>query len=158
MPKTIIDQNLTDKAKLALSKLGQKTVIANKLKAIIAAHKHGIKKVSEVLNIDRTSLCRWANKLSKDGAESLINIAKHQEGIKLKNHHKKQIEQWIKADHNITRQSIQQKLRVKFNLEISLSTARRAMKEVGFSYITPRKSHYKQDQKQAEEFKKKSTR
>jgi len=142
MPKTIIDQNLADKAKLALSKLGQKAVIANKLKAIIAAHTYGIKKVSEVLNIDRTSLCRWANKLNKDGAESLINIAKHQEGIKLKNHHKKQVGQWIKADHNITRKSIQQKLRVKFNLEISLSTARRAMKEVGFSYITPRKIHH----------------
>ena len=49
MPKTIIDKNLADKAKLALLKLKQEAVIANRLKAIIAAHNHGIKKVSEVL-------------------------------------------------------------------------------------------------------------
>ena len=77
---------------------------------------------------------------------------------KLKNYHKEQITKWVKADPNISRLSVQQKLKDKFNLEISLSTARRAMKEVGFSYITPRKNHYKQDKKEAESFKKKSSR
>ena len=145
MPKTIIDKDLSDKAKLALSKLKQNGVIANRLKAIIAAHNHGVGKVSEVLDIDRTSLFRWASKLNNDGAESLINVAKHKDGIKLKNYHKEQIAKWTKINPNITRQSIVQKLKDKFNLEISLSTARRAMKSVGFSYITPRKHHYKQD-------------
>ena len=52
---------------------------------------------------------------------------------------------------------IHQKLKTYFNLNVSRSTTHRAMKEVGFSYITPRKSHYKQDKKAAEEFKKKSS-
>ena len=125
MPKTIIDKNLADKAKLALSNLKQQAVMANRLKAIIAAHNHGIKKVSEVLDIDRTSICRWANKLNKEGADSLINVAKHKDGIKLKVYHKKQIAKWIKANPNITRQSVVQKLKDKFSLEISPSTARR---------------------------------
>jgi len=157
MPKTIIDKDLSDKAKLALSKLKQNGVIANRLKAIIAAHNHGVGKVSEVLDIDRTSLFRWASKLNNDGAESLINVAKHKDGIKLKNYHKEQIAKWIKINPNITRQSIVQKLKDKFNLEISLSTARRAMKSVGFSYITPRKHHYKQDKNEVGKFKKKSS-
>lgn len=157
MPKTIIDKALADKAKLALLNLKQQAVIANRLKAIIAAHNHGIKKVSEVLDIDRTSICRWANKLNKDGAASLINIAKHKDGIKLKSHHKEQIAKWININPNITRQSVVQKLKDKFSLEISLSTARRAMRLVGFSYITPRQTHYKQDKKESENFKKKSS-
>ena len=157
MPKTIIDKDLADKAKIALSTLKQQGVIANRLKAIIAAYSHGIKKVSEVLDIDRTSICRWANKLNKEGVESLNNIAKHKDGIKLKVHHKKQIAKWIKVNPNITRQSVVQKLKDKFSLEISLSTARRAMKLVGFSYITPRQTHYKQNKNEVTKFKKKST-
>ena len=156
MPKTIIDKDLAHKAKLALSKLKQNGVIANRLKAIIAAHNHGVGKVSEILDIDRTSLFRWASKLNRDGAESLINVAKHKDGIKLKNHHKEQIAKWIKTNPNMTRQSVVQKLKDKFDLEISLSTARRAMKSAGFSYITPRKHHYKQDRNEVNKFKKKS--
>jgi transposase len=42
-------------------------------------------------------------------------------------------------------------------INISRSTVHRAMKSVGFSYITPRQNHYKQDKKVTEDFKKKST-
>ncbi len=157
MPKTIINKKLADKAKQALSQLKQQGVKANRLKAIIAAYNHGIKKVSEVLDCDRTSINRWANKLDKEGAEFLSNGAKHKEGIILKNHHKEQIKKWIESDPNSSRQSIQKKLKDKFGIMVSLSTVRRAMKYSGFSYITPRKSHYKQDLKKVEDFKKKSS-
>jgi predicted transcriptional regulator len=73
MPKTIIDHKLVNKAKEALLGLKQHGVKANRLKAIISAYNHGIKKVSEVLDYDRTSINRWANKLNKEGAESLSN-------------------------------------------------------------------------------------
>ncbi len=109
--------------------------------------------MSEILDIDRTSLFRWASKLNRDGAESLINVAKHKDGIKLKII---KIAKWIKTNPNMTRQSVVQKLKDKFDLEISLSTARRAMKSAGFSYITPRKHHYKQDRNEVNKFKKKS--
>lgn len=157
MPKTIIDQKLADKAKEALSQLKQQGVRANRLKAIIASYNHGIKKVSEVLDVDRTSIHRWANKLNKEGAEFLSNMAKHKEGIILKNHHKEQIKKWIESDSNVSRKSIQKKLKDKFGIKISLSTALRAMKDSGFSYITPRKNHYKQDREKVENFKKKSS-
>lgn len=157
MPKTIIDHKLATKAKEALAGLKQHGVKANRLKAIIASYKHGIKKTSEVLDVDRTSINRWANKLSKEGSESLSNLAKHKEGIILKNHHKEQIKKWIELDSNLSRQSIQKKLKDTFNITISLSTVLRAMKDCGFSYITPRKNHYKQNKKEVEEFKKKSS-
>lgn len=157
MPKTIIDHKLATKAKEALSSLNQQGVKANRLKAIIASYNHGIKKVSEVLDIDRTSINRWANKLNKEGTESLSNMAKHKEGIILKNLHKEQIKKWIESDTNVSRQSIQKKIKDKFGIKVSLSTVRRAMKDSGFSYITPRKNHYKQDKEKVENFKKKSS-
>jgi transposase len=157
MPKTIIDHKLVNKAKEALLGLKQHGVKANRLKAIISAYNHGIKKASEVLDYDRTSINRWANKLNKEGAESLSNKAKHKEGIVLKNHHKEQIRKWLKSNPNESRQSIAKKLQDKFGIKVSLSTVQRAMKDSGFSYITPRKNHYKQDKKNVENFKKKSS-
>ena len=77
--------------------------------------------------------------------------------IKLKQPHKDKIKKWLESDSNYSVDQIHEKLKTYFNLTVSRSTTHRAMKEAGFSYITPRKSHYKQDQKQVEDFKKKST-
>lgn len=106
MPKTIIGHKLADKAREALAGLKQQGIKANRLKVIIASYNHGIKKVSEVLDVDRTSINRWANKLNKEGSESLSNMAKHKEGIILKSHHREQIKKWIESDSNVSRQSI----------------------------------------------------
>jgi transposase len=90
------------------------------------------------------------------GIDSLKIGSKHKDGIKLKIYHKEKIRKWIISNPNITRQEVVQKLQDEFNLKISLSTARRAMKSVGFSYITPRKNHYKQDKDKTDIFKKNS--
>ena len=157
MPKTIINKAIYEKAKNGLIQLQCRGTAANKLKAIMASYKHGAKKVSEIFDIDITSIHKWTVKLKKDGYRSLINKAKHQGGIKLKQIHKDKIKKWLESDSNCSVDQIHQKLETYFNLTVSRSTTHRAMKEVGFSYITPRKSHHKQDQKQAEEFKKKSS-
>lgn len=41
-----------------------------------------------------------------------------------------------------------------FSIEVSKSTAHRLMQKLGFSYITPRPVHNKQDKNKQEEFKK----
>ena len=156
MPKTIIDKNLANKAKVALANLKQYGVIANRLKAIISAHNHGINKVSKILDIDRTSIFRWANKLNQQGHDSLANIIKHKDGIKLKKYHKEQIKLWMNSDPNVSIMLVKTRLEDQFNLLVSKSTVHRAMKSVGFSYITPRKNHYKQDKEEVNKFKKNS--
>ena len=113
-------------------------------------------KVSDVLDIDRTSIFRWAKRLDNKGFDSLKNSAKHKDGIKLKIYHKENIKKWITNNPNITRQEVVQKLKDEFDLKISISTARRAMKSCGFSYITPRQNHYKQDKDDGVKFKKNS--
>jgi transposase len=156
MPKTIIDKTIYEKARNGLIQLQSKGTAANKLKAIMASYKYGAKKVSEIFDVDITSIYKWTVKLKKEGYQSLINKAKHQGGIKLTEGHKDKIKEWLAQDPSSSISKIQEKLKSYFNLDVSKSTTHRAMKEVGFSYITPRKKHYKQDQKQAEEFKKKS--
>ena len=157
MRKNIIGLKLANKAKQALLKLKSNGTTANKLKALIAANKHGIKKVAEVFDVGRTSIYRWADELDKEGLNKMINNPKHQDGIKLKKNHKEKIKNWIEKDHNISIADVKEKLEKQFSLKVSRSTVHRAMKEAGFSYITPRKIHYKQDKRAVENFKKKSS-
>jgi transposase len=157
MPKTIINKEIYDKAKNGLMQLKSRGTAANKLKAIMAAYNHGSKKVSEILDVDITSIYKWAVKLDREGYKSLINQAKHREGIKLKNIHKERIKKWLEKDPNISIIAIKEKIKEQFDINISKSTIHRAMKGLGFSYITPRKNHYKQDKEKVESFKKKST-
>lgn len=157
MPKTIIDESVYEKAKNGLIQLQSKGTAANKLKAIMASYKHGAKKVSEIFDIDITSIHKWTMKLEKEGYKSLINKAKHQGGIKLKQLHKDKIKKWLEKDSNSSISQIHEKLEKHFDLNVSRSTVHRAMKSVGFSYITPRKHHYKQDKNEVNKFKKKSS-
>ena len=156
MVKTIINETVSNNAKKALLKLKPYGTTANKLKAAISAYDNGIKKVSEVFNVHPTSIHRWAKQVENNDLDLLINDKKHQDGIKLKQLHKEEIRKWLNKDPNISILWVKEKLKKKFNLEISKSTVHRAMKSAGFSYITPRQTHYKQDKKEAESFKKKS--
>ena len=157
MPKTIINEEIYEKAKNGWIQLQSQGTAANKLKAIMSSYKHGAKKVSEIFDIDITSIHKWTVKLKKDGYESLINRAKHQGGIKWKETHKNRIKKWIAKDFKISITQVQEKLEKQCNLKVSRSTVHRAMKSVGLSYITPRQTHYKQDKKESERFKKKSS-
>lgn len=157
MPKTIIDELIYEKAKNGLIQLQSKGTAANKLKAIMASYKHGAKKVSEIFDVDITSIYKWTVKLEKEGYQSLINKAKHKGGIKLRQVHKDAIKKWLAKDSNSSISQIHEKLEKYYDLNVSRSTVHRAMRSVGFSYITPRKSHYKQDKNEVNEFKKKSS-
>jgi transposase len=138
MPKTIINEEIYEKARNGLIQLKSKGTAANKLKAIMASYKHGAKKVSEILDVDITSIYKWTIKLDREGYKSLINQAKHQDGIKLKKIHKERIRKWLEKDPNISITDIKEKIKNQFNIDLSKSTIHRAMKDSGFSYT---KSH-----------------
>ena len=87
---------------------------------------------------------------------TLPNKAKHKGGIKLKKEHREAIKGWLEESPNISIFEVKENLTKEFGLFVSKSTVHRAMGAVGFSYITPRKKHYKQNQKTMAEFKKKS--
>lgn len=152
--RTIISQDTYLIAQKELKKLKIEGTLFKKLQAVKLAYEHGIKETSNFLNVFPVSIRNWARLINEGNLDSLKIGSKHKDGIKIKQLHKNQIAKWIKANPNITITSIQQKIKDKFDLEISWSTARRAVKAIGFSYITPRKLHYKQDKVEVDKFKK----
>lgn len=156
--RTIIDQTLTQKAQDLLTELKSDGVAANRLKAIIASFNHPIKTVADIFDVDSTTITRWANKLKKNGIKGLVNAPKHLDGIIVKHEHRQQVKRWLKVDPNITIGQVQKRLEEQFGIKISSATAHNTMKAVGFSHITARSVHYKQDMEKREEFKKNSNR
>ena len=92
--------------------------------------------------------------ITKDTPERKLTAALRKTGGR--NHHGRITSRRRGGGHKRSYRIIDFK-RNKFDIEASKSTIHRAMKEVGFSYITPRKNHYKQNKEEAANFKKKST-
>ena len=119
MPKTIITKEICKKAKNGLIKLKSHGTAANKLKAIIAAYSHVEESIRDIwcryyLNY------RWAIKLEREGYKSLINQAKHQDGIKLKKLHKETIKKWLEKDPNISIIDVKERIEDQFDLKDTL--------------------------------------
>lgn len=157
MPKTIISENTYLEAQKELQKLKIEGTLFKKLQAVKLAYEHGIKETASFLNIFPVSIRNWAKLINKGDIDLLKIKPKHQDGIKLKKYHKKAIEKWLKKNSGISINDVKKNLEAEFNLKVSRATVHRAMKLVGFSYITPRKNHYKQDKEKFENFKKKSS-
>ena len=109
-------------------------------------------------DVDSTTITRWANKLKKSGLKGLVNAPKHLDGIIVKSEHRQQVQKWLKSDPNITIGRVKIKLEERFGIKVSPATAHNIMRAVGFSHITARSVHYKQDMEKLEEFKKNSNR
>lgn len=154
--RTIIDSNICELANQTLSKLGKIGTVSKKLQAVISAHKHGIKKVSEVMNVSTASIYLWSKQLKNGDFEGLINKSKHQDGIKIKTQHKESIKGWLEETPTLTIKEVRVLLKEKYNIDVSKSTVHRSMQASGFAYITGRKKHYKQNKEEVESFKKKS--
>lgn len=152
--QTIINSELCKRAKECQIKIGKIGTVSKKLQAIISSHIHGIKKVSEVMNVSRASIYLWSKQLQSGDFEGLINKSKHQDGIKIKKEHKEAIKEWLLSEPNLSIIEIKDRLKKEYELDVSRSTTHRAMKSSGFSYITGRKRHYKQDKVLVENFKK----
>ena len=154
MPKTIISENTYFLAKKELKKLRNEGTLFKKLQAVKLAYEHGIKNTSEFLGVFPVSIRNWAKAINNDDISSLKIGSKHKDGIKIKKHHKEKVKLWLEKDPNLSINSIKEMLERKCKLKVSRSSVHNVMKSVGFSYITPRKNHYKQDKKQLDDFKK----
>lgn len=159
MPKEskLIDEELVSKAKIALEALGPNSFTAIRLKSIIAAYHHGIKKVSEVYDINRSSLHRWVSLFASGNIDSIKNANKPPRS-KLSQAQAEVIRGWIEADSSVTINKLCNMIKNKWGLSVGKSSVHRLLQKLGFAHITGRKSHYKSDPAAQLEFKKKSTR
>ena len=153
-----ISDKLLEKCQIALKQQGKTGEISRRLQAIISAKYHNISKVALIFGITRMTMMRWIKDFDKESINGLVvRKGRGRKKIFTKDY-KNKIYKIIKRNPNITAKQLQQIIEKDILIKVGIATVYRLMSGLGFSYITPRKSHYKQDQKQVEEFKKKSTR
>jgi len=152
----LLTEAVCTSAKEGLAKLGQKGTEAIKFRVIIAAYENGITEVARIFGISKTTLISWIKHVS-DGSIERLNVQKGR-GPKyiFNDEHRALIKQWMESNPQITVDQIQQRLVSEFDIKASRSTVHRAMKDLRFSYITPRPKHYKQSPKRCSGSKKKS--
>jgi transposase len=152
-----ISEELLDAVEKALSVSIKQGDVSRKLQAIKSAKKHGIKLVADVFDVSRVSILQWVKSFAANGVEGLkLKVGRGRNSI-LSDAEKAKVREWIDEDCNVTIKEIQLRIEAVFNKTLKKSAAYNLMKSLGFSYITPRPSHYKQDKTRVEEFKKKST-
>ena len=137
----LLDQDVVRIAKKELKKLGQYGYVSKKLQVVIAASEHGIKDVARIYNISRNSITSWIKSIKKMDIESLKAPKTRKRKQIISDELMSIIKNWIIENPNIIAKQVQKKLIQEFMLDVSLSTAYRAIKRLNFSYITPRPSH-----------------
>ena len=154
----LLDKEVVLAAERGLELLGKNGALAKKLQAIIAAKEHGITLVAEVFGVTRATLTAWIKSLKYGTLEDLLPKPKTPRKSLLSPAQKQIIKQWIATNPKLTIAALRLKIAEDLQVNVSQATAHRLLKNLGFSYITPRPRHYKQDPTLQEEFKKKSTR
>ena len=131
--------------------------ISNKLQAIKSAKKCGIKHVAEVFEVSRVAIMSWVKDFAEMGVEGLK--LKQGRGRKrlITPEEKEVIKVWIHKDNGITIKALRLKIESELGKKLGKTTTHDLMHELGYSYITPRPVHYKQDPTLKAEFKKKSS-
>ena len=152
-----ISDKLCEKCRLELKIQGVRGETGRRLQAIISAKSHGIKAVAKIYNISRETLMRWIRRYEAGGVESFAVKAGRGRPCKLSKEQEVELKRYIeKNGATLSAKELSIFVKKIFNINISAITAYRMFKKLGFSYITPRPVHYKQDRTSHEGFKKKS--
>jgi transposase len=151
-----ISEELYNMAVEELRICGQRGDVSRKLQAIKSAKENDITLVSKIFGVSRVSLMNWIRDFMSLGVEGL----KIKEGRGRKNiisvAEEEIIKVWLEQDNTITIRELRLKIEQDLGKKIGKTATHDLMKRLGFSYITPRPRHYKQDKAQQAEFKKKS--
>jgi transposase len=149
-----ISDDLCLKAKESLERLGKVGRISRKLQAIITAKKFDISMTSEIFETSRQSLMTWIKNFEKESERGLALKAgrgrKPITNAKIKDFAIK----FIQKNPNTTNAQLRRIIQQEHNVSMSETTANRLLKQLGFSYITPRPIHPKANVLAQQEFKK----
>jgi len=152
-----ISDELLEKCQITLKQQGKTGEISRRLQAIISAKYHNISKVASIFGMTRVTMMRWIKDFDKESIGGLVvRKGRGRKKIFTKDYENK-VYKIIKKNPNITAKQLQQIIEKDISTTVGIATIYRLMRGLGFSYITPRKVHYKQDKKVVEDFKKKSS-
>ena len=154
-----ISDEFVKQCRRELKEQGIRGETGRRLQAIISAKEHGILAVSKIYNISRETLMRWIRKFKAEGSKGFEVAPGRGRPSALSIEQKLEMQKYIATEGaTLTSKKLQFEIEKRFHIKYSPASAHRLLKELGFSFITPRPSHYKQDKMTQEQFKKKSTR
>ncbi|RZI46011.1 hypothetical protein EDM53_04425 [Rickettsiales endosymbiont of Peranema trichophorum] len=100
---------------------------------------------------------RWISKISTGGVKNFAVGAGRGRRSKLESKQELEVQRYIEEHGaHLNTEKVRVFVKENFDIDISKATAHRLFKRLGFSYITPRPSHYKKDKTSQAKFKKKS--
>jgi transposase len=150
-----LSDELRELAKSELKKFKGKALIIRKLEAIAAACDYGITEVAKIYDITRKTLLSWVKNFQKSRLEGLKSPPnRHRKSI-LVDLDREFIRKMIEENSQFTIEKMRQKVFENSGKKVSYTTMLREVKKLGYSHITPRPQHYKQDKEKVEAFKKK---
>jgi len=151
----LLTPEVVKQARLGLSSLGHQRKIALKLKAIIAAQKHGLTTVADIFGTTKATLLSWIKRLEESVEHLNVQSGRGRKSL-LTPEEEATIKDWLSQDSQLTIDHLKLRIEQRLGKCLGRSTVHRLIKKLSFSYITPRPKHYKQDAKILEEAKKKS--
>jgi transposase len=153
---TLISEALFLQAQNNLRELGKIGKISNRLQAIIASYKHGIKVTAKILGSSRATLHRWIKAFVQQGVEGLNDTNKPPRS-KLNTKQKDRLKEWIENTPTLTLKELGVRIKKELGVSVGKSSIHRTLIALGFSHITGRKRHHQSNALAQEEFKKNST-
>lgn len=151
----LISEKVFLSAEENLKQLGRAGKISNRLQAIVASYKHGIKQVAEILDISRASIHRWVNLFREEGIDGLSDAPKPSRS-KLDTRQKNTLKNWLGTNPTLTIKELGVRIKKELGISLGKSSIHRTLTSMGFSHITGRPKHHKGDNLKQEEFKKNS--
>lgn len=151
-----IGEELYKKAEEALKEVGRSRDVSRKIQAIKSAKEHGIKKVAEIFGVSRVAIMSWIESFDKRGIEGLkIKSGRGRKSL-ITEEEKGIIKGWLLNNSNMTIKELKLKIEEAFGKKLCMSAVHVLIKNLDFSYITPRPVHHKKAAASSEVFKKKS--
>ena len=159
MPRvsSAISDELLIKCEIALRQQGKTGEIARRLQAIISAKHHNISKVASIYGITRVTMMKWIKDFDQESIAGLtVKKGRGRKRIFNKDDENK-IYKIIKENPNITAKELKKVIESDLLKIVGIATVYRLMRGLGFFFFFSRPTHYKQNKKQVDDFKKKSS-
>jgi len=155
-PQKLITDKIYKQAKEALEKVTKENRVAIRLRAIVSAKEHGVKLVAKIFGVSDFTIREWVKSFASGNLSDLDYSPGRGRKSNLSDKHIELIKRWVAEDSSVTLAIIVTKLQNDCGLKTSKSSVHRILEKLRLSYITPRPAHYKKNESEASDFKKKS--
>ena len=159
-PKLNVDSGTVQKAEEELGKI-RESKLAIQLQGIIAAARHPVHQVADILHVSPRSIFRWITKFKEQGIAGLRDQPKGHMKSKLNDAQKMVIEEWLIAGKNTsgdrihwTLNTLKREIEKEFTVTIGTTPLWNHIRRMGLVLKKPRPLHDKANPEEQEAFKK----